>query len=181
VDVVFVINATEYHVPHAVLALKYDKITFIEKPMAMNKRDAHILIDAEAKSKGTIMVGYMRRYATAFIDAIQEIEGMGKITYARVRDIIGKNEFFINQSGTFPKRFSDYNEADSKDLKERARDLAEQGLTQDLGIPVTKESEMMWFLLGSLGSHDLSVMREALGMPERVLGCSLNPMRPFWT
>lgn len=32
--------------------------------------------------------------------------------------------------------------------------------------------------LGGLGSHDLSAMREALGMPERVLGVSVS--LPFW-
>ncbi|KAK1066028.1 hypothetical protein LTR33_011684 [Friedmanniomyces endolithicus] len=38
----------------------------------------------------------------------------------------------------------------------------------------------MWSLLGSLGSHDLSVMREALGMPKSVLGCSIDAETPFW-
>lgn len=68
VDVVFVINSNPYHALHAVLALKYDKVTFIEKPMAMNERDATAIIAAEKQSKGTVMVGYMRRYAAAFVD-----------------------------------------------------------------------------------------------------------------
>ncbi|KAF2767805.1 NAD(P)-binding protein [Teratosphaeria nubilosa] len=181
IDVVFIINSTEYHVPHALLALEHGKTAFIEKPMAMNNLDAQLLLDAEAKSKGRVMVGYMRRYATAFIDAVKEIGGVEAVTYARVRDIIGKNGFFVDQSGTFPKKFTDYSTEDSQDLKARAQDLAEQGLSQDAGVPVTKETETMWSLLGSLGSHDLSVMREALGMPERVLGCHLDPTKPFWT
>lgn len=36
----------------------------------------------------------------------------------------------------------------------------------------------MWRILGGLGSHDLSVMREALGMPEKIVGSSLG--FPFW-
>lgn len=85
VDVVFVINSDEYHAVHGALALKHDKDVFIEKPMALNDRDANALIEAERASKGRVMVGYMRRYAPAFLDAIQEIGGMDKILYARVR------------------------------------------------------------------------------------------------
>jgi len=126
------------------------------------------------------MVGYMRRYAVAFRDAVKEVGGFEEITYARIRDIIGLNAFFVDQSGTFPKKFSDYSAEDSSELTARAQDLVQQGLTHDLGIEVTKESKAMWALLGGLGSHDLSAMREALGMPQRVLGCFLNAMRPCW-
>lgn len=68
VDVVFVINSTPYHTPHAVLALQNNKTVFIEKPMVMNERDAAIIVEAEKASKATVMVGYMRRYAEAFVD-----------------------------------------------------------------------------------------------------------------
>jgi hypothetical protein len=33
-------------------------------------------------------------------------------------------------------------------------------------------------MLGSLGSHDLSAMREALGKPDKIVGSSLQ--LPFW-
>ena len=87
---------------------------------------------------------------------------------------------FIDQSGTFPKRFSDYSKEDSDELAKRNEDWNQQGLSEDLGLPVTEQSKIMWLLLGGLGSHDLSVMREALGMPKSVLGCSLNAEAPFW-
>ncbi len=44
----------------------------------------------------------MRRFATAFLDAAEEVGGMERIQYARVRDIIGPNAIPVNQSGTFP-------------------------------------------------------------------------------
>jgi hypothetical protein len=138
------------------------------------------LLEAEQKSKGTVMVGYMRRYATAFTDAVKEIGGMSNITYARVRDIIGRNAMFVDQSGTFPHRFTDYSKGDSDALAAANKDWLHRGLTEDMGIPVTDASSTMWFLLGGLGSHDLSIMREALGMPQGVLGCSLNASSPFW-
>jgi hypothetical protein len=54
----------------------------------------------------------------------------------------------------------------------------QQGLTIECGVPVSPESSLMWNLLGGLGSHDLSAMREALGMPTSVIGASLG--FPFW-
>ena len=85
VDVVFVINADEFHASHAILALQNDKHAFVEKPLALTKRDVLAIADAEKKSRGSVMVGYMRRYAAPFEDAVREIGGMDKILYARVR------------------------------------------------------------------------------------------------
>lgn len=42
----------------------------------------------------------------------------------------------------------------------------------------TPELIAQYRILGGLGSHDLSAMREALGMPDSVLGVSLG--LPFW-
>jgi predicted dehydrogenase len=85
VDLVMVVNSDAYHAKHAILALQNDKDVFIEKPMALCERDADAIIEAESKSKGSVMVGYMRRYAAAFVDAVREIGGLERITYARVR------------------------------------------------------------------------------------------------
>ena len=178
VDVVLVVNSDEYHVEHTVLGLEHNKTVFVEKPMALNERDVDRIIEAEKKSEGTVMVGYMRRYAAGFIDALKETGGLDKIFYARVRDIIGPNSIFVSQSGTFPKRFTDLRPEDTKEKDAKAADMLEQGLTKDNGIPVNNDTNRMWRLLGGLGSHDLSVMREALGMPTSVLGASLG--YPFW-
>jgi predicted dehydrogenase len=85
VDLVFVVNSDEYHCEHALLALQHDKHVFIEKPMALCERDADAIIEAENASKGKVMVGYMRRYAAAFVDAVQEVGGLDQISYVRVR------------------------------------------------------------------------------------------------
>jgi predicted dehydrogenase len=67
--------------------LKNNKYVFVEKPMCLTYQDADLIIDAEKSSEGKVFVGYLRRYATAFQDAIKEL-GHDKIVYARVR---GKN------------------------------------------------------------------------------------------
>ncbi|KXJ96066.1 hypothetical protein Micbo1qcDRAFT_231189 [Microdochium bolleyi] len=179
VDAVLVATSDEYHAAHAVVALRHGKHVLVEKPLALTKRDVQTIIDAERQSKGKVMVGYMRRYAAPFEDAVKEIGGLGEVVYARVRDIIGPNSTFVSQSGTFPQQFTDFSAEDSADKTARAEEQVRHALeTECGGVAVTPELTRMWHVLGGLGSHDLSVMREALGMPERVIGASLR--RPIW-
>ncbi|KAK7408948.1 hypothetical protein QQX98_008892 [Neonectria punicea] len=179
VEVVVVASSDEYHASHAILALEHGKHVLVEKPVALTKRDALAIAHAERRSKGKVMVGYMRRYSAPFEDAVREIGGLDKILYARVRDIIGPNSHFVNQSGTFPKKFTDFSAADTAEKNATAEEMIRTALRDECGgVPVTPESTLMWRLFGGLGSHDLSLMREALGMPEKVVGSSLG--FPFW-
>ncbi|TPX13098.1 uncharacterized protein E0L32_006524 [Thyridium curvatum] len=179
VDVVLVVNSDEYHAAHAILALKHNKHVLVEKPLALTRKDIEAIIEAEKTSQGKVMVGYMRRYAAPFEEAVKEIGGMDKILYARVRDIIGPNAHFVQQSATFPERFTDFRPEDSADKDARAQDMIKTALEVECGgVPITPESSRFWRVLGGLGSHDLSVMREALGMPEKIVGSSLGV--PFW-
>ncbi|KAH7113705.1 hypothetical protein B0J13DRAFT_574406 [Dactylonectria estremocensis] len=158
VDIVIIANADACHVEHGVLALKNGKYCLIEKPASICFRDIDRLIEAEKVSGGKVFVGTMRRYATAFLDAVQAVGGMGNITYARVRDIIGPNSICVDQSGTFPQKFNDFSEADSQDRVDREEDIFNQALGNEFG----------------LGTHDLSAMREIIGMPQAVAGAVLK-------
>ncbi|CAH0051708.1 unnamed protein product [Clonostachys solani] len=180
VDVVLVVSSDEYHSSHAVCALQHNKHVFVEKPVALTSRDIQTIMAAEKSSKAKAMVGYMRRYASPFEDAVKEIGGLDKILYARVRDIIGQNSFFVDQSSTFPRKFTDFKPDDARDKSNRAKEMIAEAFEKDCGgIAVTDDSTLMWRILAGLGSHDLSVMREALGMPDKVVGTSLG--FPFWT
>ncbi|EZF34511.1 hypothetical protein H101_01944 [Trichophyton interdigitale H6] len=183
VEVVLVASNDAYHVPHTLLALKYNKFVFCEKPMALSLKDAEAVLEAEKLSSGRVMVGYMRRYAGAFVDAINEIGGIGGVTHATVRDILGPNSCFIAQSGTFPKKFSDHNENDAVELATMTSQALEQALSVELGIPVNPTTANMWKHLSGLASHDLSAMRECLGVPNRVLGASIcsDTGPQFWS
>jgi predicted dehydrogenase len=97
----------------------------------------------------------------------------------RGEDIIAPNPVFITQSGTFPQQFSDASAEAVRDKEEQAREQTFQALTAENGVETNDETTKMWRVLSSLGSHDLSVMREALGMPTGVLGCHLR--FPIWT
>ncbi|ANY65496.1 oxidoreductase [Paenibacillus sp. BIHB 4019] len=167
IDVVFVLNSDEYHAEVAIDAANEGKHVLIEKPMALTLKDADAIIEAKNKNNIKIMVGYMRRYAPALEAAVKEIGGLEKVLYARVRDIIGPNDFFVSQSGTYPKRFTDVPQAAITDKQERGQALVTEALGE-----VDASLAWMYRLLGGLGSHDLSVMREALGMPTGVAGAA---------
>jgi predicted dehydrogenase len=85
VDAVIIATSDEYHASHCILALQHNKPVLVEKPLALTMRDATAISEAEEASEGKVMVGYMRRYAAPFEDAVREIGGMDKILYARVR------------------------------------------------------------------------------------------------
>ncbi|KAJ5719492.1 Inositol 2-dehydrogenase/D-chiro-inositol 3-dehydrogenase [Penicillium malachiteum] len=170
VDVIVIANADAYHVEHDLLALQNDKYCIIEKPLARSFRDIDRLIEAEKTSKGKIMVGTMRRFATAFTDAVAEVGDMSKIMYARVRDIIGPNFNFVNQSGAYPQKFNDYEESDTEDRVKREAEMFQHALCTEFGVAETPQSTFLLRALGGLGTHDLSAIREILGMPQGVCG-----------
>lgn len=183
VELVLIASNHAFHASDAVLALQAKKYVFIEKPIALTLQDTDRIIAADEAAGGArVFIGYMRRYAAAFVDAVKEIGSIEQIRYARVRDIIGPNSVFVAQSGTYPKTFNDYREADSEALRTKTLDDMEQALQAELGIAVTKETDMMWEMLSILGSHDLSAMREIMGMPKGVIGFSpcATVGSPFW-
>jgi predicted dehydrogenase len=81
-DVVLVAGIDCTHVDYAVAALEKDLDVVIEKPMTTTAADAKAILDAEAKSKGTVTVTFNNRYIATH-RKIKELilEGrVGKIT-----------------------------------------------------------------------------------------------------
>lgn len=92
-----------------------------------------------------------------------------------MRDIIGPNANFVNESGTFPKSFKDNSQDAIDDKMNRGRSLVAKALEKDIGIIKYDEDENVgWRLLGGLGSHDLSLLREVLGSPKCYIGAKVN-------
>lgn len=164
VDVVVICNSTAFHPSHTILALNHGKFVFVEKPLAICFRDIDAIIEAEKKSKGAVFVGYQRRYAEAFLDAVAEVGGMKKIQYARVRgisadsrasllaltvlDIIGHNSTFVGQSATFPRKFNDIRKEDSEMMADLDNDMVAQALEREFRVKATSTSRAMLGLLG---------------------------------
>ncbi|MCJ1390994.1 hypothetical protein MMC18_003855 [Xylographa bjoerkii] len=179
VDVVFVLTSDEFHAPYTIAALRAGKHVFVEKPLTLSLPSAQSILDAEAAAPNCakVFVGYMRRYAPSFVRAFRaEVQTIPRILYARVRDIIGPNAYFVGQSGTEPVRLADFPEGADAERRERVGALVQEAWE---GREVTPERMAYTRFLGGLGSHDLSLMREALGgLPERVEAVAVHP--PFY-
>jgi predicted dehydrogenase len=161
-DIVFVLNSHAYHAEHAIAAARHKKHVLIEKPMCLTMSEAQAIIQARDESGVHIAVGYMRRFAPAFTQAAGQVKELGKINYARIRAIIGRNALFIDQACHYYK-FDDIPEAAKQDNADRTKRL----LLEAIG-DASPEMRARYMSLCGLSSHDLSAMREILGMPKRV-------------
>lgn len=174
-DAVLVLNSDEYHAECAIAALRAGKHVLVEKPMCLTEREAEAVIAARDASGRQAMVGYMRRFAPAFVQGVAAVRALDRadIAYVRVRDIIGANRLFIEQSTNvlYPQ---DIPEALRADRAARAAAVA----TKLFGDPADDRART-WRLLCGLSSHDLSAMRELVGMPARVLSAARTPGTSF--
>ncbi|THF76718.1 Gfo/Idh/MocA family protein [Cohnella fermenti] len=164
-DVVFVLNSDEYHAEYAIAAADRGKHVFIEKPMCLTQAEADAIVSAQTRNDVKIMVGYMRRYAASFVRAASAIGGLDRIQYARVRDIIGPNRYFIQPTSRVVS-YDDIPEALKEEKQRRAKAL----VSEATGLAPDSPHNSIYRLLCGLSSHDLSAMREALGMPNGVAG-----------
>lgn len=179
VDCVFILTSDESHAPLVIAALQAGKNVFVEKPVSLSIASVQSIVEAEknAPSGARVFVGYMRRYAPSFVQAFKrEIATIPRILYARVRDFCGPNPHFISQSGTFPVKNSDYPANATEERSSRLKSLYAEAFPDQ---EITDEKRKICHFLGSLGSHDISLMREALGFPEKVVGVSAND--PFYS
>ena len=170
-------TADEFHEAFCIAALEAGKLVFIEKPITLSIPSTQRIIQTEKAAGGNkVFVGYMRRYAPSFTEAFKrEVASIPKILYARSRDIIGPNAHFVNQSGTSPVKFFDFPLNSGNERMERLDRLIGEAFPNG----ATDKDVKYCRFLGSLGSHDLSLMREALGFPESVGGVSAN--EPFYS
>ena len=162
-DAVFVLNSDEYHADCVIAAAYNHKHVLVEKPMCLTLNEAQAIIQARDEGNVLVMVGYMRRFAPAFAQAKQELPSLGPIQYARIRDIIGRNRLIIDQASVV-HRFADVPPAAQEDRAARAAALVREAIGE-----APPEIARSYRLLLGLNSHDLSAMRELLGVPRRVV------------
>jgi predicted dehydrogenase len=164
VDAVLVANPNAFHAEVTLDAIAAGKHVLVEKPMCINHREAAQIVAAQ-KSRGVIVqVGYMRRYAPAFLAACEVVRQMGPIRFARVRDFIGLNSLIINATS---RVIRDPQLPAALKIDAKAREDA--WVEEALGGKVTEPLRKAYTVMLGLSSHDLSAMRELLGMPRRVL------------
>ncbi len=163
VDAVLIANPDVYHTPVTLAALAAGKHVLVEKPMCMTLQEADAIAAAQERAGVIVQVGYMRRYAPAFIEACRLLPELGEIRLARVHDLIGQNALIVQ--GT--SRVVRGNDVSAELIAEGQRLRAER-LREALGEAPPDLGNAYGLMLG-LSAHDISAMRELLGMPQRVL------------
>jgi predicted dehydrogenase len=166
IDAAFVLNSDEYHTDCVVAAAENKRHVFVEKPMCLTRAEADEIIRAKDEAGIQVMVGYMRRFAPAFLRAAEEVKKLDRINYVRIRDIIGQNQLIIEQSSVV-HRFDDVPEAAVRDKVDRAQRLVSEAIGQ-----APEDLRTAYRLLCGLSSHDLSAMRELLGFPNCVVAAA---------
>ncbi len=166
VDVVLVASPHAYHTPVTLAALAAGKHVLVEKPMSLSLADADDIIAAQQRSGLVVQVGTMRRYAPAFLQAYQLVRGWDEIHLARVHDVIGHNRLIIDNTSRVI-RGTDV----SPSTMEEGKALEQAGVAAAIG-DASPELRTAYMLMLGLSTHDLSAMRELLGMPQGVLHAS---------
>jgi predicted dehydrogenase len=178
VDVVFILTSDEFHEPYIIAALEAGKHVMVEKPLTLSVASAERILAAESKANGPIVfVGYMRRYAASFVETFKrEVAGIPRILYARSRDFPGPNAKFVSESGTFVRKSSDFPPGAKEDSEKRLDAFFKECFPDH---EITPARAKFCRFMNTLGSHDISLMREVIGSPESVGGVSVND--PFYS
>lgn len=163
VDVVLITNPHAYHAPVTLAAIAAGKHVLVEKPMCLNFGEADAIIAAQAKAGVVVQVGYMRRYAPAFVEACRMVRELPAIRLARVHDVIGANSLIIEPTSRVVRG----DDIPASVLAE-GKALERAGITAAIGDAPPPLTRAYMLMLG-LSSHDLSAMRELIGMPQSVL------------
>jgi len=162
IDAVLVLNSDEYHAECVTEALEHGLHVLVEKPMCLSPREAEAVIRARDRSGALVMVGYMRRFAPAFLEAKELLPTLGRVNFARVHDVIGRNQLIVDQTAHVV-RPTDLPRSALEERWERGRRLVADAVGD-----VPDVIAGAYRLLCGLGSHDLSAMRELLGPPQGV-------------
>ena len=164
VDAVLVASPNAFHAEVTLAAIAAGKHVLVEKPMCITRPEAEAIIAAQRNNNIIVQVGYMRRYAPAFLEACRAVKQMGEIKFARVRDFLGSNSLIINQTSNVVR---DEHLPESWEHDAQLRD--DILVSEALGEKPTEALKRAYRLMLGLSSHDISAMRELLGVPLRVL------------
>jgi predicted dehydrogenase len=163
VDAVLITTPHAYHSEQTLAALEHGKHVLVEKPMAMTLEDADAVIAAQRRTGLIVQVGYMRRYASAFVEAVARVKKLEGIRMARVHAVIGHNEQFITSNSKVIRGMDV-----PAQVIEEGKQLHQDKTHQAIGDASRALANAYELMIG-LCTHDLSAMRELIGIPKKVL------------
>ncbi|MDQ0394842.1 Gfo/Idh/MocA family protein [Labrys monachus] len=163
IDAVFVLSSDDTHARFVHAAVRAEKHILLEKPACLTVREIDELIAATQTYPKTIFVGYMRRYAPAYLAAKAELPAFQDITHVRIFDLISEGRHFLQKSQAilYPS------DIDPAVLAEGARER-ERLIREVVGADAPADLVRAYRGLTALSSHHISAMRGLLGEPARV-------------
>lgn len=168
VDIVLIANPNAYHAEVALAAIEAGKHVLVEKPMCITLRENDAIVAARDKAGVVVQVGTMRRYAPAFVQACERVRGIENITLARVHDVLGRNAQIIEPTSRVI-RGKDIPQAAMEATAARNDQLVIEAIGHLVPGEIPAAVKTAYNLLLGLSTHDISAMRELLGMPQGVL------------
>jgi predicted dehydrogenase len=162
VDVVLVANPDPYHADATLAALAAGKDVLVEKPMCLSMRECDAIVAAAEAAGAIVQVGYMRRHAAALDAAKRALDELGEIRFARVHDVIGHNHLIIERTSRVIRGDDVPPEVGTAQAERRV------ALIEESVGPLPPDVRSAYDLLLGLGCHDISAMRELLGLPRGV-------------
>ncbi|OQP86578.1 hypothetical protein BTR14_08970 [Rhizobium rhizosphaerae] len=170
IDAVMVLSPDQFHGRHARAALEAGKHVLIEKPCCLALDDLAALAEVAEKSDKVAMVGYMRRFAPAFLAAKENLPPAEEITYVRVRDVICEGPWYFNQTDTVVTPQNDL----PAELLSTGAALRKAMLDSVLGDDAPTDLRTAYTVMTGLSSHSLSAMRDLFGPPKAVSAASIK-------
>ncbi|CAG7916160.1 unnamed protein product [Penicillium olsonii] len=158
-EIDLILNLLPNHETHTLTALQSGKHVMVEVPLSMSIPSLRRMRDAIQKGKELnptgpkVFIGCARHHAPAFQHFQSELAALDRIYYARCRNIAGPS---------IP-----------------AFDLDSSTLVDIFGDDITLDRIALVRYLGTLGCHDLTVMRKALGFPDAVSNVAIT--NPFYS
>lgn len=194
VEVILNLFPFEYHEKYTIAALEYGKDVMVEVPLSMTIDSLRRIRSATKKgllsrtpddttSAPRVFVGCARRYAPCYTDIFKkELASIPRVQYARCRNISGPlrvpaDGYTDKFDELYGSHGTNSNEVNEHTSQSQLRSL----LTDIFGSDgdITPERVAFCQFLGSLGCHDLSLMRESLGFPDAVSCVSITD--PFYS
>jgi predicted dehydrogenase len=158
-DVDAVLVATPDHHPPALAALAHGKHLLVEKPLCWTPAEGRELVDAARDAGVVAMVGYMRRYDSAYEFALERLPQLGRIRFGRIHDFACR----------FDKDRPLYDlVVPSGEAGPRHNYLLHEPTIAGLLGSADASHHALYFMLLMFGSHDLSMARGIFGQPAEV-------------
>jgi predicted dehydrogenase len=162
-DLDAVLIATPIHSDPAIAAAEAGKHVLVEKPMALNLREAEAMVEAAERAGVVLMVAYMKRYDPGYQYGRRLMQQMEDVRLIRSHDFNGPNAAFVRDlTTTFRDR--ELEAAHTASLKAEIRRRSEVAI----GAGHSESIYRAYDLLGGLASHDITILRGAFNSPDAV-------------